>query len=239
MNLKEREIAVCGRYGLTIALTSDLHGSKPESALSMLKAKRPDIIAAPGDIFEMRNGLSDKEKAKINKAGYEFLEEAAKIAPVFYSLGNHDAFPTEKEREKITNTGAVFLDNRYVSFKGINIGGLSSGGSNRYFKTTHEPDLSFIKSFDKLDGFKLLLNHHPEYYEKYIKDTGIDLTLSGHAHGGQWIILGKSIFAPGQGLFPKYTNGIYENRLIVSRGMGGLTKVPRIGNPPEIIFIKI
>lgn len=239
MNLTKREITVCNRYGLTIALASDLHGSAPTDALRILKTNKPDIIAAPGDIFEMRDGLRETEKQRINNNGFEFLKRAAEIAPTFFSLGNHDAFPKEIEKKQIIETGACFLDNTYVSFKGINIGGLNSGGSNRYFKKTHEPEIELLKSFSSLDGFKLLLNHHPEYYEKYIKETNIDLTLSGHAHGGQWVIFGRSIFAPGQGFFPKYTSGIYDGRLIVSRGMGGLTKIPRIGNPLEIIFIKI
>ncbi len=239
MNFTTREIVLSDKYGLKIALTSDLHGEEPDIPIALLEKHKPDIIAAPGDIFEMRSGLKEAEKRRINSKGFEFLERAAKIAPLFYSLGNHDAFPTDDERRQIKETGAIFLDNEYISFKGINIGGLSSGGSNRYFKKTHEPSTELIKSLSSLSGFKLLLNHHPEYYEKYIKDTSIDLTLSGHAHGGQWIILGKSIFAPGQGIFPKYTNGLYENRLIVSRGMGGLTKIPRIGNSAEIIFIRI
>ena len=74
---------------------------------------------------------------------------------------------------------------------------------------------------------------------KYIKDLPVDLTLSGHAHGGQWRFFGKGIFAPGQGIFPKYTKGVYENRLIVSSGLGNQTVVPKINNPPEILKVNI
>ena len=85
----------------------------------------------------------------------------------------------------------------------------------------------------------MLLCHHPEYYPKYIKDLPVDLTLSGHAHGGQWRLFGRGAYAPGQGIFPKYTAGVYENRLLVSRGLGNLYIVPKINNPPEILKIKI
>ena len=89
------------------------------------------------------------------------------------------------------------------------------------------------------DGYKILLSHHPEYYEPYIKELPIDLVLSGHAHGGQCRIFGQGLIAPGQGFFPKYTSGIYDERLIVSRGIGNQFIVPRVNNPREIIVIKI
>ena len=94
-------------------------------------------------------------------------------------------------------------------------------------------------NFSNKEGFKLLLCHHPEYYSKYIKDIDVDLTLSGHAHGGQWRILGQGIFAPGQGIFPKYTSGLIDGRLIVSRGLGNTHRIPRINNKPEIINLII
>ena len=86
----------------------------------------------------------------------------------------------------------------------------------------------------------LLLCHHPEYYPEYIRDTVIELTVAGHAHGGQWNFFGRGVFAPGQGLFPKYTAGVYDGgRLIVSRGATNTVKVPRFFNPTETVIINI
>ncbi len=93
-----------------------------------------------------------------------------------------------------------------------------------------------------MSGFKILLSHHPEYWEKYIRGKNIDLTVSGHAHGGQWCFLGRGVYAPGQGLMPKYTHGIYKNAgevLAVSRGMTNTVPIPRFGNPCEIVFINL
>ena len=60
----------------------------------------------------------------------------------------------------------------------------------------------------------------------------------GHAHGGQWRIAGRGIFAPGQGLFPKLTSGIHDN-LVISRGLSNTGNiVPRINNPAEIIYLR-
>ncbi|MBA5827949.1 metallophosphoesterase, partial [Escherichia coli] len=58
-------------------------------------------------------------------------------------------------------------------------------------------------------------------------------------HGGQFRLpLTEGLFAPGQGLMPKWTAGIHRaggKALIVSRGLGNVTKLPRLFNDPEII----
>ena len=103
---------------------------------------------------------------------------------------------------------------------------------------TPPPNLKWLGNFAALSGYKILLNHHPEYYPEYIKELDIDLILSGHAHGGQIRFFGTGLFAPGQGFFPKYTSGIHDGRLIVSRGLANnAPPIPRLFNSRELIFI--
>ena len=141
------------------------------------------------------------------------------------------------------DSGAVLLDDTSVIFNGILLGGLSTGYKNGEhqgrMKKTPAPDLGWLKKYSEADGFKLLLSHHPEYFIEYIKPLSIDLILSGHAHGGQCRIFGKGLIAPGQGFLPKYTHGLYDDRLIVGSGVGNQFIVPRIFNPCEIIEIEI
>jgi ribosome biogenesis GTPase len=60
------------------------------------------------------------------------------------------------------------------------------------------------------DGaYNLVLSHRPEAFLKYV-ENGVDLALTGHAHGGQIILLGIGAVAPNQGIFPKYIKGMYE-----------------------------
>ena len=73
----------------------------------------------------------------------------------------------------------------------------------------------------------------------HIKQQDIDLVVSGHAHGGQWRFFGRGVFAPGQGLFPKYTAGVHDDRLVISRGLKKTVMPPRIFNPLEIVVIDI
>ena len=84
---------------------------------------------------------------------------------------------------------------------------------------------------------KILLCHHPEYYPTVLADLGMDLIVCGHAHGGQWRFFGRGIYAPGQGLFPRYTAGLHGGHCIISRGISGCTHIPRIFNAPEIPLI--
>jgi len=45
-------------------------------------------------------------------------------------------------------------------------------------------------------------------------------------------ILGIPFFAPGQGLFPRYTSGFYGGKMFVSRGISNSVELPRIFNKP-------
>ena len=219
---------------LTFALLTDLHSRIPDRLYTEIRKKSPDIIAIAGDFID---GSASEAPHML-----EFLSGLASLCPCYYSTGNHELF-TDRDKELVRRTGTVLLDDSCeLSGCGIYIGGISSGfgfsRQSRYMKTP-APDLGFLKRFSSLGAFRLLLSHHPEYYPEYIRKTGIDLVFSGHAHGGQWRFFGQGIFAPGQGLFPEYTRGLYDRRLVVSAGLGGHTVVPRIFNPEELVFVRL
>ncbi len=253
MKLSEYKIKcekISGKY--KFAVISDLHGCDPAAAIELLGVSSPDFILAPGDIFETVDGGNSKDNEK-NERGFLLLSEAAKIAPTFYSGGNHEIGGTlswtrgirlsskepakwsEENLFKLRQTGVHFLDDSYVFYDGFAFGGLSSGILNDHRK----PSLSWVREFSMAGCPKILLCHHPEYYEKYLTEYDIDLIVSGHAHGGQWRFFGKGIFAPGQGLFPKYTSGVYDGRLVVSRGMKKARVIPRFFNPTEVVLITV
>ncbi len=169
----------------------------------------------------------------------------------------------------ITETGAVLLDDSAVEWQGIWIGALTSpmahipvtesdisveephisadespisvDGSHLSLDDSHSclPNLCWLDEFNRLDGFKILLCHQPEFYPAYVKATSADIVLSGHAHGGQWRLFGRGVFAPGQGFFPKLTSGVHENRLVISRGLANTTWIPRICNPVELVIVDV
>lgn len=219
---------------IKIALASDFHNMKPDIPLKILRAEKPDIITVPGDLMTGDNDYPRRWE--------RFLLEAVKIAPVFYSLGNHEDILNDEQISTINNTGAILIDNRYAMYDDIAIGGLSSGNEEYYhghFKPTPKPELGWLGDFEKNECFKLLLCHHPEYYRDYLKESKIDLIFSGHAHGGQIRLFGQGLFSPGQGFFPKLTSGVYDDRLIVSRGMKNNAYIPRLFNPTELVFVTL
>lgn len=234
---------------LRFALVSDLHAQDYKAPLALLKEAKPDYILLGGDIFEALDGSHSERNEKI----FPFLEEVAKIAPSFYCTGNHEDGATHSELKGvksfrgrghrysddamnvIKNSGVRFLLDSYEIYDGIAFGGLASGLVN----DNGEPCLDFLSRYAELNEPKVLISHHPEYFEKYIKQLPIDIVFSGHAHGGQWSFFGKGVFAPGQGLFPKYTAGVYDGRMVVSRGLKKTKLPPRIFNPCEIVILDV
>jgi predicted MPP superfamily phosphohydrolase len=104
------------------------------------------------------------------------------------------------------------------------------------------PDTTWLTAFSATPGYHILLCHHPEYFPRI--PESIELVLSGHAHGGQWRLYNPfkrqwiGVFAPGQGLWPRWTKGVYEGRLVVSAGLSNTVSVPRLFNPTEIVYIE-
>ena len=116
--------------------------------------------------------------------------------------------------------------------------------ASRYHTDHNAPTSDWLTDFESQDGIKILLSHHPEYWnlkEPFLSKRPIDLVLSGHAHGGQFRFFGRGILSPGQGLLPKYTSGVHSGphgNLVISRGLANTAHpLPRLFNPTEIVYI--
>jgi len=165
------------------------------------------------------------------------------------SLGNNSAGPSEKIFAGGLTSAHTLSYNRFRDDHNRENG---TEGYERYPYRKKPKDLdafpadsAWLDDFEQADGYRILMCHHPEYWclrEPMLRDRKIDLVLSGHAHGGQWRFMGHGILAPGQGLLPKYTGGIYDGQygsMIVSRGLSNPYRfVPRWGNPCEIVYVE-
>lgn len=224
-----------------VAVITDLHDSEPSGILKSLSARRPDVICIVGDFVH-------KDRLKKSPNAMKLLENCPKIASTVVSLGNHEKFMCGGETSDIKKTGAVLLNNSSANISGINFGGLTSF---EYRNKLDEDDgkritaaktggMAWVKRFCSLKGFKILLCHHPEYYPEFLKDAAVDLIFSGHAHGGQIRLFGRGLFAPGQGVLPKYTRGVYDGKLVVGAGLANTVKpIPRLFNGTELIYVHI
>ena len=241
---------------LRIALLADLHDREFGWITDSLKAHKPDIICIAGDLVHRVD--TDTDGLVIDQTQYvlPFLKASAKIAPTFMSLGNHEWTLCGEDIATMAETGVTVLDNSFVRFKNVVIGGLSSAGVTAYREyckgkperypewnygdrpDATEPNVSWLGDFCQQDGYKILLSHHPEYRDRYLKGLPIDLVLSGHAHGGQIRLFGQGMFAPGQGVLPKFTSGVHGN-MIISKGLANTAgMVPRLFNPREVVYIE-
>lgn len=236
-----------GFSGFRIAQVSDLHnatlGKDNRWPLALLQEAKPDIIAITGDLVDSR-----KPDTQVALA---FLREAMKIAPCFYVNGNHEASIPDYEAltRAMEELGVQVLENRGVT---LELGGDKIrllGIDDPYFandgrygdkeSVTAERIGSLTATYP---GFSVLLSHRPELFEVYV-EQGVDLALSGHAHGGQFRLpFVGGLYAPGQGFFPKYDAGVFEKdntQMVVSRGLGNSSFPLRLFNRPEIVLITL
>ncbi len=221
-----------GDKGIRIAVLADLHNKPYARILSRTRQLQPDIIAVPGDVTFMVNGYHRVQG---------FLSGCSQIAPTYLSLGNHD----DPDILRHLSKDVTFLEDSFVdiTLRGLElrIGGLSSQPSHMGIPACREPNTGWLADFCRTEKKKILLCHQPEFYPRYLVDMNVDLVLAGHAHGGQWRIpfTDQGVYAPGQGLLPKLTGGIFDERLVISRGVSNSVWIPRFFNPREILLVEL
>lgn len=226
----------------TIVQLSDLHnaqlGADNKNIFDTIEDIDADIIVMTGDMIDSRNTKVD--------VALDFAKEAMAIAPCYYVTGNHEARVNyagdeyKRFKEELVRLGITVLENESLSIekgKGkISLAGINDTG----FDLTRRVDYLVKEALDEAEGYKILLAHRPEYFDMY---EGADLILSGHAHGGQIRLpFAGGLFAPGQGILPKYDSGIYneENRvMVVSRGLGNSLFPVRVNNMPEAVVVRL
>lgn len=238
MNVVHYKIKTDLHSDYMIALVSDLHGRPAKDVVSSVSKEKPDIIAIAGDLVDTH--LQD------NQTIIDFLWSCVNISYTALSLGNHDFMMDSEDFKLIKEIGIHLYNDSYERFNSeIVIGGLTS---SFYHKCEHYdpripmelfPEIGWLDDFEKTEGYKILLDHHPENYESYTKQRNIDLILSGHNHGGQIRLFGKGLYARNQGFFPKYDGGIYDGKLVVSRGLSNTMPIPRLWNPTELVYVEL
>jgi len=88
------------------------------------------------------------------------------------------------------------------------------------------------------DEMKLLLAHNPIIFRKSVRH-GIDLTLSGHTHGGQVRVRDKQKRLIRR---RKLSNGLherYDSQIYITRGIGTVVLPVRYQCPPEITLLEL
>ncbi|MGQ0812702.1 MAG: metallophosphoesterase [Nitrospiraceae bacterium] len=213
---------------------SDLHLDRylprHETILRTIHDLRPRWIFVTGDLLNVPDGIPHL---------FRFLADLRAIAPVYMTLGNHDHYsgvPVDRFSEMADRHKLALLINQ-ACFEPVGRGELAIVGLDD--PSLHRADLRCIPDARE-ERFTVLLAHSPNILDQLNDDHAVDVVLSGHSHGGQWLIP----YCPTFWLPPgcdRLVSGEYRSnghRLYVNRGLGWSVLPVRWNCPPEILLIE-
>lgn len=228
--------------GTTISLISDIHSSifmakeEMKRYADVVNELQSDVIAVTGDFV---NSMVEEV--------YPFAEAFSSLrAPygVFGVLGNHDYYTRQVETvaKEVNNCGIKLLRNTNVAIQkgnqklyilGVDDVG-SAGSASQLFDVA--------RTGIEVNTPTVLFCHRPYFFRQAAR-RNIDLTLSGHTHGGQIVFIKTSagVIAPARMVSP-YVAGLYTmgaSQMYVSRGIGTVGIPIRINCPPEVTKITL
>ena len=231
--------------GFKIVHLSDLHskkfGNDQQALVSKIKKAKPNLILFTGDLVDSKHYVEENSLM--------LIKEIVKIAPAYFVTGNDEKWSGNFHdlEQKLIEQGVKILRNDSAKIKrdedeiqliGIDDPSFSDNMPNADDSSIATRALETVLAKGNQSTFNILLSHRPELFSTYA-NSDIDLTFSGHAHGGQIRLpfIG-GVIAPNQGFFPKYANGKYTQKnsvMVVSRGLGNSIIPQRIFNRPQII----
>lgn len=247
---------------LRLAVISDLHVGGPHMPVARVRgivdqtnALKPDLALLLGDFVASRARHPD------DPAPAEWAAELARlVAPAgrFAVLGNHDWWQDERAQRELKGptqstlaleaAGIPVLENRAIRLEtGAGPLWIAGLGDQEAFVLRRRPpargygldDLPTTLAMVDDDAPLILMAHEPDIFAEV--PGRVDLTLSGHTHGGQVRLFGWSPIVPSH-YGNRYAYGhVQENGrdLVVSAGLG-TSKLPiRLGAPPEIVLIEL
>lgn len=205
-------------------------------AVALLEPDPPEILAVTGDLLD---------DIALAPGAFEILQRVHAPYGRFFIMGNHD---NEAGRQRVLEVargahGFTTLVNEELD---LMVGGARVHVSGVDFPkvlsnwdfNAHISQPFVEQSTRRLEhaDFRLCLVHHPDNWD-FVVPKGIELTLSGHTHGGQVAPFGPAV---AQRVF-KYLYGLYQqgpSRLYVSGGTGHWFPY-RLGVPSEVTVLTL
>lgn len=241
VRVHRQEIAIAGLPpafdGYRIAQISDLHcgpfagGARVDRWVAKVNDLGADLVAVTGDLIASGSAFVPVVAASLGKLR----------APdgVFACMGNHDYFTDgEAMVTALQRAGLDVLRNRGVAVRRGDQALYVAGVDDTW---THRNDVARAVAERPAHAPAVLLAHDPALFPEAAAHR-VDLTLSGHTHGGQ---LGVPFLAKRLNLarlMTQFTTGLYRNgssTLYVNRGLGATALPVRLAVPPEIALITL
>jgi len=206
-----------------------------QQRLDELLDHEPDLVLLTGDFLTMEGNGTPGALA-------EALAPVARAAGRSFAIfGNHDHEAPEEVASALAANGVRLLVDEEALVE-TPVGPLQIVGADWYREGRKEKLQGLLARFPRRPGhLRLLLLHDPRNFHDVPKDE-VDLTLSGHTHGGQiglvslgfdWTVLSRTQW-PDHGLF-----GHGKGRLYVHRGTGFYGFPLRIGVPGEASVLEL
>ncbi len=222
-----------------IVVASDLHLGKItdraylERFVQKVNAQQPDLVFLLGDTVD-----SDWESVERKKLFEPFQDIRSKYG-LYAVLGNHEYIAKAPLRiTKMLNDHHVhtLVDHTiYIEQLNLALIGLNDIG-NRKPDTKDAQTLQMLLQKNPPNSTSIMLDHQPKRIE-IATEQGIDLTLSGHTHKGQFFPLNfvtKLIFLNDWG-WKKFNN----THSLVSCGYGNWGAQMRLGSNVELVVINL
>ena len=221
--------------GFSIVQLSDLHigkilrGDFVRDVVDKVNALKPDLVVITGDLVDGRLVELQDEVAA--------LKDIVAAHGVYFVTGNHEYYSGAAEWEQfLPRLGVEVLHNQsQIIADGaghiLTLLGIPDESARRFPGQGEAPDIAqAVKNMDR-EIPSVLLAHQPKVIDQAARQQ-VDLTFSGHTHGGQiWpfgalVMLNQPYLA---GLHRRHNSQIY-----VSRGTGFWGPPMRLAAPAEI-----
>jgi len=224
--------------GLKVVQISDLHigptikADYARTIVNQVNELNPDLIFFTGDMVDgsVDHLTNDVEPLRNFKAKYG----------KYFVTGNHEYYSgAERWVEKVAELGMIPLMNEHIILniegESLAIAGVTDLSAHRVLKS-HSCDPKKAVAGIPVNMPTILLAHQPG--TAYQTDgLNIDLMLSGHTHGGQFVPFNFAVSR-----FEKYSAGLYEHgdmQVYVNRGTGYWGPPLRLGIPSEITLLEL
>lgn len=232
--------------GCRFMVLSDLHEADfVDQIVEHIKTIKPDFLLLTGDMVQLPGTSVDKALAIA-------IESIAMDVPVYAVSGNHERQCGRYDEivDELWAEDVYLLENSSVTVEKDGQSILLVGIKDPRHDVVTKEKMGVIRKnieyeLSKEDLFTILLSHRADLYPG-IKDTGVDLIVSGHLHGGivRLPFLGGIIGKEEEGdLLPQYEYGVVKEgdsaTMIVSGGCDKNPKKRRFFNPPELLLITL